>query len=508
MSRKSFSESLLVTAIAFIPILIIWVLKEFIDPRPFWVFYDHIESLYYYTSIELIEGITPHNVDNPGSTVQLLGAGLISIIGSDPADYPLFVLLAHCLILVLSFVFAAILVGVTLGGVSRRLSVVCIWMYFLFLVALTYLQVWGPEALYFCLGALSIACLFYTFENAIEITSIKVLMLGASIGLLIATKFIFLAWLPGLCLALFVSGYRVNLYQSLVRPFLALVGVALAFLVVTLPVSDSYGYMFGWIFKNATRSGDYGQGALAAPSIIDGLANWGDFLVASKVWLVLTTCMFFFVLKKLFSNRESQDKLATSCVSIFVLTSVVFSLLFVFRSYQQRYLLPVGLCGTIISILWVRSIPRIKPAHELMILVFIGFILVKAMYNEHQNHRARYLHGIEFNQQVETKIQLLAKQYAIDAPVIIYGYRVPHPVFALRQNAQQEVHQQRVDQIYPRSGHHTPWPNGSTFRIPSGQTVWDLAVIRQEYLAGLDEQTYEIVGKIAEYKILLNKHRS
>ncbi|GHA05736.1 hypothetical protein GCM10008090_14200 [Arenicella chitinivorans] len=56
MSRKSFSESLLITAIAFIPILIISVLKEFIDPRPFWVFYDHIESLYYYTSIDVDRG--------------------------------------------------------------------------------------------------------------------------------------------------------------------------------------------------------------------------------------------------------------------------------------------------------------------------------------------------------------------------------------------------------------------------------------------------------------------
>jgi len=499
--RLSFREALLTTSLAYLPILLFWAFKEFIQTRPFWIYYDHIETLYYYTSMELAEGRVPHNIDNPGSLVQLVGVLLIKVLGSQPEQYPLFQHIAHIVIVMLSFFASFLLVRFTLSGVGRLMSIVCVWMFYIFPVALMYFQVWGPESFYYPVGALFIIALFRLFDNA-SMSPFNVLLVGMLLGALLSIKFTFFAWLPGLMAALFVSGCLLNIATACLRPVIALVGVVLGFLIITFPMREGYPYMFGWLQQLALNEGMYGRGEHALPDISAALAHWKSFFMGSKAWLVTVVFMVVYAIVSAVKHRNQFSKV-TLLVGVFVVVSIIFSLLFIIRSYAQRYMLPVGLCGVMVAILFAKTLPREAPQifRWSVFGVFLS-VLLKTMYIDLHTHKLKTQQGLALHQSVKNKIDQLSSEAGITTPVVIYGWRVPTPSFSLRQHARLEHHQRQVDVLFPNQGHYTPWPKEHTFRLPYPHTTWDYAIIRQEYLNVIPINSFVVQGKLDEYLIL------
>ena len=82
--------TILILFLALAPITGEWIYKVFINPRPFWVFYYDPETIYFYSGLELLNGQIPNNVDNPGTPVQLISAGLLTLIGRNPMNFDCF----------------------------------------------------------------------------------------------------------------------------------------------------------------------------------------------------------------------------------------------------------------------------------------------------------------------------------------------------------------------------------------------------------------------------------
>lgn len=501
--RKTFFYA----CIAFLPIFLYWLFKEFIDVRPYWVFYDHIETLYYYTSRELLEGLVPHNTDNPGTLVQILGVPVVLLSEADPKNYELFLKVAHILVLTLSFLSSLLLIKVTKQNSNGVLSIGSVWIYFSFLVSLLYLQVWGPEPFYYIFGVIFIAVLFWVFEEDSKITSLKLAVLGFSLGLLVSIKFTFLAWVPALCFVVFIVELKQGFFIASRQVIISVLGLFVGFFVVTFIVREKYTYMFGWIFKNATRNGAYGAGELVLPSVSVALDNWWSFVSSSKGWILIIAFMLFVVFKEVFSLRKTDPQRANFIlyIAIFAVCSIMFSLLFVVRSYAQRYMLPVGLSGVMIYIIFTNVIRDKGAVYHYVACFALALLLVKSINNDYNNYRLKIQSQKSLRIEAVNEIKKLSKQFSIKQPVVIYGWRFPSPSFALRQQAHFEHHQLEVDLLYPNEGHFTPWPNGYRFRIPKNQTDWDFAVIRDDYLEHLKIDAFDIVSQISNYKIIKSK---
>lgn len=512
MLLKRWKESFYVTSFAFLPIVIYWSLKEFYYPRPFWVFYDHIETLYYYTSLELTQGLMPHNIDNPGTLVQLVGTLLIYVVGDDPSRYQTFQLLAHLLILALSFLSTIILIRRTLGGVGFWLSTTAVWSFFVFPVALMFLQVWGPEPFYYIVGLVAVATLFWLFENREAITNSRIFFAGVPIGLLLSIKFTFIAWVAAYLITLAFSGLALGWKSVLGRPALGLLGISLGFVAITYPVWEGYPYMFKWLTNLSLREGAYGSGTQNLPSIGAALLNWKSFILGSKAWILLFVAAILFTAYKIIKERKIKPEAAeqSTFLTIFALSAVLFSMSLVARTYQQRYMLPIGLCGVIMTILCFKALKtENKQLLGIGMATLVFFVLVKSMLVDWNTHKLKTQQAIELNIKVQEKVEYWANEFSMESPVVIYGWRVPRPSFALRQNAHYEKYQKKIDEIYPREGHYTPWPmvlpqpsETQTFRLPQGVDRWDLAVIREEYIDQIPVSNVSIIDKIDRYLII------
>ncbi|MGI9318871.1 MAG: hypothetical protein ACR2QW_16195, partial [bacterium] len=79
---------LLVLLMVSTPLIVNWVYKELIYPRPHWVnFYDP-EMAYYFSGHELMEGKPPTHIHHPGTPLQWLMAGGIQLGGDAPEEIP------------------------------------------------------------------------------------------------------------------------------------------------------------------------------------------------------------------------------------------------------------------------------------------------------------------------------------------------------------------------------------------------------------------------------------
>lgn len=508
----SWRNALFTAAMAFVPIGLFWGITEYVHPRPFWVFYDHIETLYYFTSIELTHGLTPHNIDNPGTPVQLLGTMLVHLAGDDPARYEVFQSSAHLLLLALSFLATILLVRRTFEPLSSLSGIAVIWMYFCFPVALTFLQVWGPEPFYYIFGTLAIVGLFWVFDDPTNMHHRRIFIVGLSIGLLVSVKLTFLSWAIAYVGVLAYSGLGQGWRAWMARPVAGGLGVTAGFLAFTFPIWEGYPYIFKWVSQLASREGDYGQGVAGLPQLATAWQNWSAFVLSSKLWLLMFSIMALVVIKNAwFSSRHSAlFSSRAKLLILFALAAASLSMLFIVRMHQQRYLLPIGLCGLIISILFFQHL-RLQKRKWIGVTVTacMALLLVKTMLVSFSTHEAKIEQAVRFNQHIQSRTAFWASELGLSDPVVIYGWRVPAPSFALRQNAHYEDYQRRIDILYPNEGHYVPWPMHSplpspaqTFRVPSDRPGWDLAFIREEYVDNLPVGAFTRLEKIDRYWIL------
>jgi len=499
MNYNGFDRPLAVTVVAFVPLLAYWALIEFGISPPFWHYWHHWELTYYYTSMDLVDGFAVYIASGPGTPIQLLGYPVLKLLGTQPDKYPQFLLAVHAITLVIAAVAAYLFQRAVFDRSNRTLSIACIWFYFSFGASPTYLQVWAPEALYFPFGLLFVVAFLKMLEALPEMKDIQVLTAGICLGLLLSIKFNFLPWVPAFYVVLLVANFRRPIWTQIRSMLMASLGIVTAFLLITRPVSDHYEYMVRFLLGLVFTDGTSEPGQRAPVTLDVAFGNWSQF--ALSVWPSILIILLV-VIAYVWYARVSKDKLSESvkqvrAVLLFAAVSTVFSLATISRLYNDRYMLPIGLCGLLLCAAVVRAFSgNIPRSVQRSILVVSFAVLVFAMQQNLGQNRSHIDDITRSNQKLQAKIDQVAVDIGVEDPVIIYGWPLPHPAAAMRHQPYYEKHQRDLDALYPNAGYHVSWRR--YIRIPADRDHWDMAVFPETMLSYLRDSRLPIVNDVSK----------
>jgi hypothetical protein len=458
---------------ALLPVIGEWLYKFAIHPRPFWIHYYDPETSYFYEGLRILSGVTPWNIDNPGTTVQLASAAIALVTGDSPLAYPHFLPIAHIVGLAVTIAGALVLGRTLLRDVSPPLVVVALWTWFMAPQVLEYQMIWTAEVFFFGLGTLALA----TIVSSLRAHSLlRDALAGITIGVLIATKFVFLAWLPALMMAYLVARER-----PFTRSTAALLGAIGGFVAVTAVAISRYPAMVRWLTGLAANSGTYGGGKRELPRVSDVLANYWHAMSTAKAWLlwlaVVAVCAI------LAFRRAPRLRPAI----VFAAAAIAITLLMTMRAPAFRYLFPVALCAMLLMALAADEIRNVRWA----LLVLAALLFGKALARDVSDHRNRLASQRELHDEVAAIVRRIAPN-----GVVVYSFRFPQPSFALRINATTDAQLAEIARAFPREG-HVSWKQRVV--LPPGAAKWDVLVIDE----ALPQPAGRTVAKVHEFRIVL-----
>ncbi len=433
-----------------LPMLVSVVYKVLLHPRPFWaVFYDP-ETIYMYDAARIVSGHPPLNADNPATPVQLMTAAIELFTGTSPFAIDAIRYSGYAIALVTTLAATWLLSATRFRDADPWLAVAGLWTYWLAPRALGYDAIWSPEIFYFAAGALVLAALTRPDRPWLA---------GAATGLCIAVKFTFLAWAPALVLAVLIGNARRS--RAAVIATVAALG---AFFVCTVVALPRYPKMFGWLWTLATHSGQYGKGAHEPPKIGHALAEYFSLAVHAKaalLWVAVVIVLWFVA-------RRRNATLTT-----FAVVSAILTLLMALRSPDYHYLLPIGLSLTAL----LASARDISPRVAMIACALCAVLAGKTVLEDLHSHDQLIADSARIHAQLAAAVE----RSGLRDPIVIYGWRVPQPSFALRTcSGATPAFLDAVSARYPYEGHFDN--DLRRIYLPSGATRWDLLVVDPQFV--------------------------
>lgn len=460
-------------AFALLPVVALWIWKTVLYPRPFWIHYFDPETSYFYEGLRIVSGQSPHNVDNPGTPVQLVSALISLFTGASPLTYSSFLVVAHAFGLVLSCGAAFLLMQTLLRAAPPAIAVAAIWTWFLSPQALEYQLVWSPEMFFFGLGSLALVAIAKSLSQPAHAR--RDAFAGAAIGVLIATKFVFVAWLAARWVAYLVARER-----TIVRTLISAGGAAGAFILTTAVAWPRYPAMGAWLARLALNSGLHGRGSRGLPQLSDVLDGYAQTILTSKAW------MLWLIVVMVCGVRAYRRGART--LVVFAGTASLFVAMMAIRAPAFRYLMPIALCAVLIVAL--------SDWRPLVLCTVAGLLLAKSIARDVGDHRARV--------ESVTSIRSCVER-ALPAGVVVYSWRFSTPSFALRINATNDRQRNEIAGRFPREGHYNDW-TGQLF-LPPAARRWDALVIDEALLPGFPEPVGRTVARCEQFRVVLPPDR-
>ncbi len=451
-----------------VPLLIDWIYRVVLRPRPFWAFDYDPEMIYVQEGLRIFSGHAPVNIDNPGIPVQFLTAAIEWGVGRSPERVDAIRLSGYVLGLLFA-IGAAVLLERTLFRESPApLAIAGLWTFFMAPAALEYQVIWSPEILYFAIGALTLAALS-SRKHAI--------LIGLSVGLCIATKFVFLAWMPAVVAAVAVERRRVRDVS------LAAGGIALGFIAATLPAADRYRDMGRWLWGMATHSGWYGRGPAELPHLRLTLIGYWEIAIACKAWLLWCAIVVGLLL---LARRRDRGLIAFGCVAI------TGSVLMAMRTPTGRYFLP-GALGVVALLGAVREIqPRLAAFVFTIGLGVVGWTVV----DDCRAHDRLIAEQRSLREEIDRSVARIRRP----GDVVVFGWRTPEPSFALRFLAFDREWIAETERLYPSEGHFNE--DRRQFHLPAGAARWDVLVLNRSLLATVPEPVMAAAPDVGPFAIV------
>lgn len=444
--------------------------KALIHPRPFWVVFYDPETIYMYDAFRMVSGQPPLNADNPGAPVQLFTALIALFTDRSPFAIDAIRYSGYVIALLATIGAMWLLSATVFRNAGPWLTVAGLWTYWIAPKALAYDAVWSPEIFYFAFGALVLAAL-----TRVD----RPWLVGLALGLCIATKFTFLAWGPAVVLALLVERHgRVR------KAAIAIGATAIGFLVATLAQIPRYPKMFVWLWKLTTRSGQYGSGPHEAPSIGHAVAAYVSLAATAKASLLWILAV---VVLLVVARRRNMTLI------VFGVVSAICTVVLAIRTPDFHYLLPMGL-SIVALVAAAKDAPR-KAA--IAACVFCGLVLTKTVVDDIRTHDMM----IAECRRIQQEVAAVVANSGIHDPVVVYGWRMPQPSFALRTIAFDSPGAlAALGTRYPREGHY----DDSLHRIylPPGASHWDLLVIDPQFLKDVPGGVGPVVGEVPPFIIV------
>jgi len=506
-------RDLLITALGAIPFIGVWLIKVLIHPRPFWSQYSDPEMFFFYDGLRLRHGWAPANIDHPGTPLQLLAAGVMSLTGPHPLvidRYRLGMYIATALLTI-----AALLLLIrsrVLRDLPPLLQLTALWSLWLAPATLRYLAIASPESIEVPFGALAVMAIV---AFARDDSRRNAALCGAAIGACIGVKFVFLGWLIAAVIAALLSGRGTLRSQGGNAVVIGASSIG-GFLIATCAAAARWPDMVRWVLSVALRSRWYGEGQTAAP---DPLAYVHNIVVAigyAKTWHLWLGAVFAATLLLWWRARRDAFLPLFSLVAVITTYAMAAKGLMPtaeqsFGDIRYRYLLPVAFVALAA---FADACFRRPPARALQIVVAV---LMAAAVGKAAINEVRFTNlFIANDRNLRENIDRAVAANRRPGDVVVYGYS-PEPVFALRfptydrRFLMQEVAHANVADVgavynetflrmieegYPDEGHYY-----AILSLPAKHRDWNLMAVPEKYWTSSPAASGVVVARTAGYVI-------
>lgn len=331
-------------------VLLVGAVMRLLEGPFYYAFNSDPEYSYLLNALLILEGQTPHHVDHPGTTLQLLIAATVRVVSFFKPDEPLvtsvlthpefYLHVAHGVILSLT-ALASFVLGYALHKATQRTGLT------LFLQALPFLFFGSwlnlarvfPESLIMPLGCLFTACglLLHTREHKINPYYLALLM-GSFGALATMSKITFL---PIACAGFFLC---FNHKEKSCYILSTITVGALAF----APAFPKFMAMIGFFGQIATHAGHYGTGPEGLVDLSLSLRFILALLWREPLFFLLFACLSYLLIREVASHCSKA--LFTPAVGLWLACFVL--LLLVIKHPRVHYLTPIF---TTLPLIWVLS---------------------------------------------------------------------------------------------------------------------------------------------------------
>jgi hypothetical protein len=487
MNRRASTLITFVAALA--PMLAVWIEKVILLPRPVGADYADPEVYFFYDSLRIFLGSAPHNVDHPGTPVQLLGALMLRVTGATPLAIDSWRPAMYTIALLLNAAAVMILLRFPLRDVPRIAAVAAIWTFWICPAAMRHIAIWSPEIVYFFAAALALAAFHAYFLRP---GSARAAWLGAAIGLCIAVKFVFLSWAIAAAIGLITFGARRVRHTGLM-----LTAAVAGFFIATLPAITRYGAMFRWITALVSRSDWYGRAKPAPANIAADLVTALTHAKSWHAWMAVALLLLVAVVKRGDAAMRAALLFGTIAIAVnYVMAAkgIVPKEADAFGDIRYRYVLPAAAAAMFLIAEACRAPQLQRRWIHLVLLLVSGVLVCKSALAEINTHQAIVAQSAAQTAAVEDAVRRVAHQN----DVIIYE-GVALPEYALRAHTYGERRFLRmVERRWPRVGHLYDF---ETF-LPEGAMHWDLFVIRPQLAARSPARNGVIVGRTSTHVLI------
>ncbi len=492
------SIGLVVVAMA--PLAAAFVYKEFLHHRPYWVIHYDPEMAYYQSGLDVAQGKLPFHTDHPGTPVQYLAAVAIKTFGDGVLQVPQVLMWTRVMLLALVSASVALMLATLFRSIPWPLGLAGVWTYYISGQALRYFDLVTPEALYLPATALFATAIWrQVFKPP---SRVALLVSGATLGVCVSLKFLFLAWVPALAVLAWLDTRTGRGITRLINTAIAVGGVCLGFLMVTMPIAGTYDKMFSWLINLLTHDGAYGSGDLAWPTFSDWLNALGSAVGSAKAWYLwsvalLTGCAFTIYAQRTGSDGRQTDQ-GPLRLLVFLSLAMILSHGLLVRGFAIRYLMPMAILGVLAFALLLRlHNVRKWRLRTWLPLAIVSVLLVKNGLHEIKIHDGIVVAGTEMSRTFD---EIVRRDSGEDVhPVVVFSFRVPRQSYADRLFSK-APRQNVLDRVHPREGHYKPWSR--ELRLPGTATSWDYLVIREKDIADFPGPTGRVVETLGEYTVV------
>jgi hypothetical protein len=325
------------------------------------------EYAYLLNSLNILNGNPPGHYDHPGTTVQLIGAGVVSlqhafVRPSSPSEPVTMSVLRNpesylnginvCLAAL--FLLAVVVLSIRIAGLAGTVAALCfqlgLFTFFQISVAMTRVS---PEPLLLTATLVVATIVMPTMLGRSECSRGQAIALGVTCGFGIATKVVFLP----ICLSIF-------LLKDARKRLLCLLATLAGFVIFTLPIFVHYRAFLDWILNLATHDGHFGLGEKGIPSTAVLIQNGVNLLEAEPFLFVsFVLCAFVALLRLL--RREPARPFVVGC-AILALQWLITA-----KHPSPHYLLPSLSFGAVLVSVAYDALHRIRGAATLAVFLLM-----------------------------------------------------------------------------------------------------------------------------------------
>lgn len=300
--------------------------------------------VYAVSSLNIINSVRPVHADHPGSTVQILGAGLMLLSGKSVSEItesvllnPEYYLLRFNSLLIFLNSICLFLSGLIIFRITKNLILTFIYQLtpFLSQTLIHEFTQTNPEIFIMSMMMLFTALLF-SYKNFVTGNnnfSLKYpLLFGIITGVCLASKITFM---PILIIPLIIL-------NGLKSKMIFMSVCILTFFTITYPVMGSYKYFFSWIVNLLTHDSLYGKGENIVFNTHYILKNFGDLIINDLLFIIVLFSGILIFLYCRIKNAEKSNKLKTDLMILAsLLITFILQIFIVSKHYNQHYLVPV-----------------------------------------------------------------------------------------------------------------------------------------------------------------------